>query len=105
MVGKEDNYKYLVELYTHVFFFQVCFGQFTTGSSSFHSYSATSCVYDNVEVKEKSVTCHASEIIAGKDVGVFIFFFFAFKSFSGSIFNMYLACFIWKLENPVILPN
>ena len=71
IVGKEDNYKYLVALYTYhfrerftfsVFFFSCksVFGQFTTRSSSFHSYSATSCQYDNVEVKEKSVMCHAS---------------------------------------------
>ena len=60
IVGKEDSYKYLVALYTHVFFFQVCFGQFTTESSSFHSYSATSCEYDNMEVKEKSEMCHDS---------------------------------------------
>ena len=39
IVGKEDNY----------------YKQFTTWSSSFHSYSATSCEYGNVEVKEKSV--------------------------------------------------
>ena len=71
IVGKENNYKYLVELYTHhfserftfsVFSFscKFVFGQFTTRSSSFHSYSASSCEYDNVEVKEKSVMCHAS---------------------------------------------
>ena len=37
------------------------FGQFTTRSSvSFHSYSASSYEYDNVEVKEKTVMCHAS---------------------------------------------
>ena len=40
ILGKEDNYKNLVALYTHhfrerftfsvVFFLQVCFGQFTT---------------------------------------------------------------------------
>ena len=57
VVGKEDNYKYLLVLYTHHFserftfpvFFSCksVFGQFTTSSSSFHSYSATSCEYDN----------------------------------------------------------
>ena len=63
LVGKEDNYKYLVALYTHhfkelftfsVFFFSFksVFGQFTTRSSSFHSFSATSWEYDNVEVKK-----------------------------------------------------
>ena len=70
IVGKEDNYKYLVALYTHHFrerftftvFFSCksVFGQFTTRGSSFHSYAATWCEYDNVEVKEKSVMCHAS---------------------------------------------
>ena len=68
IVGKEDNYKYLVALYTRItlgndllfFFLQSVFGQFTTRSSIFHSYSAASCEYDNVEVKEKSVMCHAS---------------------------------------------
>ena len=40
---------------------------------------------DNVEAEEKSAMCHAS--LAGKDVGVFLFYFFAFKSFSGSRFN------------------
>ena len=70
IVGKEDNYKYLVALYTQSIrerytfsFFFSCksvFGQFTTRSSSFHSYSATSCEYDNVKVKEKSVMCQAS---------------------------------------------
>ena len=71
-MGKEENYKYLVALYTYHFYF-------------FHSYSATSCEQDNVEVEEKSAMCHAS--LAGKDVGVFLFYFFAFKSFSGSRFN------------------
>ena len=70
IVGKEDNYKYLVALYTHHFrerftfsvfiFCKFVFGQFTTWSSRFHSYSATSSWYYNVEVKEKSVICHAS---------------------------------------------
>ena len=57
IVGKEDNYKYLVALYTYhfrerftfsVFFFSCksVFGQFTARSSSFHSYSATSSEYD-----------------------------------------------------------
>ena len=55
IVGKEDNYKYLVALYTYhfrerfTFFFFSCksaFGQFTTRSSSFHSYSPTSSEYD-----------------------------------------------------------
>ena len=35
----------------------------------------------------------------------FYFFFFTFKSFSGSTFDILLSYFIWKLENPVILPN
>ena len=92
-MGKEDNYKYLVALYTHDFrerftfsvFFSCksVFGQFTTRSSSFHSYSATSCEDDNVKVKEKSVC-----VMLLKDVGVFLFYFFTFKSFSGSIFDM-----------------
>ena len=73
IVGKKDNYKYLVALYTHpalgndllfLFLFssscKSVLGQFTTRSLSFHSYSATSCEYDNVEVKEKSVTCQSS---------------------------------------------
>ena len=71
IVGKEDNYKYLVTLSSHRFrerfafsvFFLSCksvCGQFTTRSSTFHSYSATPCEYDNVEVKEQSVMCHAS---------------------------------------------
>ena len=34
--------------------------------------------------------CRASQIVAGKDVGVFLFYFFTFKSFSGSIFDMQL---------------
>ena len=70
-MGKEDNYKYLVALNTDHFrerftfpvvFFSCysVFGQFTTRVSSFHSYAATWCEYDNVEVKEKSVMCHAS---------------------------------------------
>ena len=52
IVGNEDNYKYLVALYTQSvrerltfsFFFSCksVFGQFTTRSSSFYSYSATS---------------------------------------------------------------
>ena len=56
IVGREDNYKYLVASYTHHFeerftllvFFSCksVFGQITTRSSSFHSYSATSCEYD-----------------------------------------------------------
>ena len=58
-------------------------GQFTTRSSSFHSYSATSCEDDNVKVKEKSVC-----VMLLKDVGVFLFYFFTFKSFSGSTFDM-----------------
>ena len=72
IVRKEGNYmyKYLVASYTHHFrndllslFFFSCksvFGQFTTWSSSFHSYSVTWCEYDNVDVKEKSVMCQAS---------------------------------------------
>ena len=67
IVEKEDNYKYLVALYTYHFrerftFCVLCsvYGQFTRRSSSFHSYSSISCDYDNVEVKEKSVMCHAS---------------------------------------------
>ena len=67
IVEKEDNYKYLVALYTYHFrerftFCVLCsvYGQFTRRSSSFHSYSSTSCDYDNVEVKEKSVICYAS---------------------------------------------
>ena len=52
-------------LYGLIYFFcffscKSVFGQFTTTSSSFHSYSATSCEYDNVQVKEKSAMCHAS---------------------------------------------
>ena len=56
IVGKEDNNKYPVASYTHHFrerftlsvFFSCksMFGQITTRSSSFHSYSATSCEYD-----------------------------------------------------------
>ena len=56
IVRKEDNYKYLVALFTHhlggrftfsVFFScKSVFGLFTTRSSSFHSYSATLSEYD-----------------------------------------------------------
>ena len=35
--------------------------------------------------------CHAFYIKAGKDVGTFLFYFFTFKSFSGSIFDILLA--------------
>ena len=91
--GKRRQHKYLVASYAHhlmeaIYFFcffscKSVFGQFTARGSSFHSYSASLCEYDNVEVKEKSVMSHASEIIAGKVVGVFLFYFFTFESFSG----------------------
>ena len=67
IVAKEDNYKYPVALYahhfrerftSHVFFsWKSVFGQCTTRSLSLHSYSATSCEYDNEDVKEKLVSC------------------------------------------------
>ena len=64
IVGTEDNYKYLVVLYTHhfsepfTFFFftlQVCFWAIYDKKLKFSFILATSCEYDNVEVKEKSV--------------------------------------------------
>ena len=74
IVGKGDNYKYPVQLYTHHFrerftfsvfiFCKSVFGQFTTCSSSFHSFSATWCGYYHVEVKENQ-----------QNVGVFSFHF------------------------------
>ena len=42
------------------FFLQVCLWAIYDMKLKFHSYSTTSCEYDNVEVKEKSVMCHAS---------------------------------------------
>ena len=70
IMGKEDNYKYLVALYMNHFRERFTFSVFpcksvlgnliTTRSSSFHSYSATLCEYNNVEVKEKPVMCYAS---------------------------------------------
>ena len=41
------------------FLLQVCFGAIYDMNLRFYSYSATSCEYDNVEVEEKSVVCHA----------------------------------------------
>ena len=69
IVGKEDNYKYLhctritlgndlLFLFVN-FFCKSVFEKFMTRSSSF-IHLATSCEYDNVEVKEKSVVCHTS---------------------------------------------
>ena len=82
-MGEEDSYKYVGTLYTHhfsgtiyffcfffffflFFFLQVCLWAIYDMKLKFHSYSTTSCEYDNVEVKEK---------IASKDVGVFLFYF------------------------------
>ena len=98
IVGKEDNYKYLhctritlgndlLFLFVN-FFFASLFLRNLWQEAQVFIHLATSCEYDNVEVKEKSVMCHASQIIAGKDVGVLLFYFFTFKSFAVSIFDM-----------------
>ena len=42
------------------FFLQVCLWAIYDMKLKFHSYSTSSYEYDNVEVKEKSVMCHAS---------------------------------------------
>ena len=71
IVGKEDNYKYLVTLYAHHFREQFTFSVFFFLASLFLGslrHEAQCFVhtlgylveYDNVEVKEKSVLCHAS---------------------------------------------
>ena len=71
--GGKDNNKYLVA-YTHhfrerftfsafflfFFFFLRLFLGNLRHEAQVHSYSATSCEYDNVEVNEKSIMCHAS---------------------------------------------
>ena len=60
-------------------------------------FSATSCDYDNVEVIEKSVMCHASYIIAGKDVGVFIFCFLHIQIFFWFNFRYVAKLFYLKI--------
>ena len=91
IVGKEDNSKYQSHctritlgndlLFFFFFFFlssKSVLEQFSTRSSSFHSYSTTSCEYDNVEVKEKSVTCHAM-LLKLQLAKMSVYFYFIFS--------------------------
>ena len=63
----------------------------------FHSYSATSCKYDNVKVEEKSVMCHAS---AAK-TSVYFYFIFYIQIFFLVNFRYVAKVFYLKIEKSI----
>ena len=66
IVGKEENYKYLVALYTYHFYFfgfffvEVCFWAIYDKKLKVSFILGYFVGHDNVEVEEKLAMCHAS---------------------------------------------